>query len=127
MHLKQLFVFSVYSGWKRVSQTSRRGSTGDRTSSAMSPTTMSTTGFGRRSSSVGRPTVSTSRLSSPSGTVPCSRGTLSRARRRSLCSTTSSTPPPGNLHHGSLRATSLLVSYTEHRVRTCDMHINTEA
>ena len=100
------FVLCVRSGWRRASPTSRRASIGAATWSAMSPTTMWTTGSGHRSSSEARPIESTSNPVSQFGIVPCSRATRSAARRLSPCSTTNSTRPPGSRPPGSQRATS---------------------
>jgi len=104
------FLFFVCSGWKRVSPISKRASTGARTWSATWPTTMSTTGFGHRSSSEARPTASTSRSSFRCAIARSSPALPFRARRPSRCSTTSLTLPPANRLHGSLRATSSLTA-----------------
>lgn len=94
------------SGWRRVSPTSRRASTGDRTWCATWPTTTSTIGCGRRLSSAAKPTASTLRSSSRCATAPSSPARPSRARRRFRFSTTSSTLPLASRRLGNLKATS---------------------
>lgn len=105
-HSKNIDVCFVCSGWRRVSPTSRRASTGDRTWCATWPTTTSTIGCGRRLSSAAKPTASTSRSSSRCATAPSFPARPSRARRRFRCSTTSSTLPPASRRLGNLKATS---------------------
>ena len=98
--------YCCFSGWRRVSPTLKRASTGVRTSSVTWLTTTSTTGCGRRSSSAVRPTASTSKSSSRCATARSSPVRRSRARRRSASSTTSSTPLLASHRRGNPTLTS---------------------
>ena len=104
-HLIMLLLL-FFSGWRRVSPTLRRASTGGRTWYATWLTTTSTTGCGRHSSSGAKPTASTSRSSSRCAIAPCSPALPCRARRRSRSSTTSLTLPLASRRRGNPRATS---------------------